>query len=554
MIAVLHKNYTLWLILLTLFGAILHFYNLNWGAPYYFHPDERNVASAISQLSYPDQMNPHFFAYGSLPIYLVYFTGLFMNILTQTDTTSVHFERAIMIGRFFSATMATLLIPILFLLGKRLRDEKTGLFVAFLGTMSVGLIQFAHFGTFEMWLTFFTVLLFWACLQKINRQTLFFLGSLFGILVATKISSLALFPLPLLAIQMHNLSHQPKHTKKIVRIIHILGLAIAQSLFLLSIAALVYMATNPFVFFDTDSFISSMKYESEVGLGTMPVFYTEEFTRSIPVLFQFQNVYPFLINPILTIMLLPAFILLLWQALRKIWPVSALPQQTRGEILLLAFYTILFLSQAVLFVKWTRYLMPTLPFIYLIIGLALFKPKWPKYVLPTFIVIICTSSTIFALSYFITAFVQPDSRLTARNFAKEQLAPDDKILSEMYDLGITPFNGTFANITLYNFYDLDHPSVDWTTFSLQNNLQESDVIILPSQRLIKSRMTNTKDYPKGHDFYENLLAGRTNFQKIYETPCDIFCQITYLNNPLYQYEQTANIFDRPTVMIFKKMN
>ena len=73
------------LILLTIIGAFLRFYNLNWGAPYYFHPDERNIASSVTQLHFPDQINPHFFAYGSLPIYAIYGTGVIVNSLSNFE-------------------------------------------------------------------------------------------------------------------------------------------------------------------------------------------------------------------------------------------------------------------------------------------------------------------------------------------------------------------------------------------------------------------------------------------------------------------------------------
>ena len=39
------------LLILLVIGGVLRFYNLNWGAPFYFHPDERNIASLISSLN-----------------------------------------------------------------------------------------------------------------------------------------------------------------------------------------------------------------------------------------------------------------------------------------------------------------------------------------------------------------------------------------------------------------------------------------------------------------------------------------------------------------------
>src|SRR5437667_11195294 len=133
------------LFLLIAISLFLHFYNLNWGAPFYFHPDERNIASSVAQLTFPTQMNPHFFAYGSLPIYTIYFTGYFLHLF---QTPQVRFEEAILLSRFYSALFSTLLIPILFFIGKKCKDESLGIFVAFLATTSVGFIQFAHFGTF----------------------------------------------------------------------------------------------------------------------------------------------------------------------------------------------------------------------------------------------------------------------------------------------------------------------------------------------------------------------------------------------------------------------
>jgi len=77
-------------------------------------------------------------------------------------------------------------------------------------------------------------------------------------------------------------------------------------------------------------------------------------------------------------------------------------------------------------------------------------------------------------------------------------------------------------------------------------------IILPSQRILQSRLENPTNFPKGYVFYTSLLNGQLGYHKIYETPCDIFCKITYLNDPVYWWEQTVTVFDRPTVFIFKE--
>ena len=52
-------------------GAFLRFYKLDWGQGLFTHPDEYHIVSSVAQLSFPNQMNPHFFSYGTVTIYLI---------------------------------------------------------------------------------------------------------------------------------------------------------------------------------------------------------------------------------------------------------------------------------------------------------------------------------------------------------------------------------------------------------------------------------------------------------------------------------------------------
>jgi hypothetical protein len=329
-------------------------------------------------------------------------------------------------------------------------------------------------------------------------------------------------------------------------------------LLVLLISSSVYVISNPYVFHDTKSFQSSMKYESSLAIGTLPVFYTGEFYDTMPGLFHFLYVYPFLLNPFITILFIPAFIYMVYKGIKT---------KNLNFLLLDSFFLILFLSQIFLFVKWTRYLVPTLPFIYLILAIALGKVSniysssehresrssrqartISTATIGFVIVVICT---IFALSYFITAFIQPDTRIAAKKFAEKSIEPNVQILSEVYDLGIMPFNNAFPKIDLFNFYDLDQ-SNPFIKNGLQTRLNNSEYIILPSQRLLKIRLNNPNKFPDGYNFYNELITGKLGYEKVYETPCDLLCKITYLGDPVFRYEETANVFDRPTVFIFQK--
>ena len=64
-----------WLILtvLTIFTRV---YGIGWGLPFLFHHDERNMAVAASTLSFSTMLDPHFYAYNQLPLYIVFFINL----------------------------------------------------------------------------------------------------------------------------------------------------------------------------------------------------------------------------------------------------------------------------------------------------------------------------------------------------------------------------------------------------------------------------------------------------------------------------------------------
>jgi hypothetical protein len=299
---------------------------------------------------------------------------------------------------------------------------------------------------------------------------------------------------------------------------------------------------------DFESFLGSMRYESSVAMGTMTVFYTGEFIDTLPVIFQLQKVFPFLLNPIVLPFALISFFYVAFVAIR---------QRKTEFVLLVTTFCILFFSQAFLFVKWTRYMLPTLPFIYLMIAiffhhmLSKKSSKPLKIFFSLCLSVVIASSVVFSLSYVKTVFIDSDTRILAKEFAGMSISSDSRILSEVYDLGITPFNDDFKKISLFDFYGLDLNSQEVNQEILREKLGEAEFIVLPSQRILATRTTQSDKFPVGNKFYNDLFTDTEKFTLIYETPCDIFCKITYFGDPVKRYEGTASVFDRPHVMIFK---
>ena len=524
---------------LVLIGALLRFYNLDWGSPYFFHPDERNIASSISHLRFPTQLNPHFFAYGGLPIYKTFFLGSFQTWISSLNNPQpligVSFEQAIMILRFLSATLSTLLIPLSFKLGQRLGNKAIGLLTATFITLSPGLIQYAHFGTFEMWLTFFSLLLFLTTLHALEKSTLasyLVNAAVLGVLISTKVSSIVLLPIALLPLLRRS---QPTFVKRLFLLILFGG-----------ILGGIWLITNPFSVLDYMAFKGSLTYESAVALGQLKVFYTGEFLGIISGVFPLLHIYPFLLNPVITCLAVPAVLVI---------SILGLKHKNHTYLLLSAFFLITYLSSALLFVQWTRYFVPTLPFVYLLVALFLWEAKkrlggkLPLVIISGGILLIAVC-VLYAFAFFKTVYLVPDSREQAAEFTSSRLSHTARILSETYDLGIIPFNTPFPFITLFNFYELDNWSEEFTPQTLTTALKETDYLILPSQRILKVRLQNSKEFPIGHAFYTELISNKEKYTLVYQTPCDSWCQISLGQDPVFTYEQTATIFDRPTVFIY----
>lgn len=520
--------------LLTL-GIFLRFYNLVWGAPFYFHPDERNIVYAIQALSFPTHLNPHFFAYGSFPIYTTYFTAVFFSISLIPFKDFAHifhqptFELIIFVSRAYSSLLSLGIALSLFYIGKKIYNTQTGIYAGLLALFSTGFIQYAHFGTFEMWLTFFSLwfFYFWYLFHtKRSKKALFILGILGGLLMGIKVSSLPLLFLPMLSCIFHVI--QKKNRFRSLLLIIPYGL-------LISIA---FTLTNPFAFLDMSSFLNSIHYESGVAMGTIPVFYTQSFVSTIPILFQFLHVFPFLLNPFITAAFVVACIVFFVTG----------KQYISGTILVVFFFFVLFCSQAFLYVKWTRYMVVALPYVYLLLSSCLTTlPK--KIRIITFVFLLLVSIT-YSFAYAKTVFFETDSRINATLFAKKYLSSETHVLTEPYDLGVLPFQTVFLSMKYFPFYDLDQnpqfPNL------LAQTLTSTDVIILPSQRLYRARLLSQSAFPRGYAFYHALFDGTLGFTKLYQTPCNIFCSLETFGSPVFAYEETTSIFDHPTVFIFTK--
>lgn len=148
-----------WLLVAALvLGFWLRFSGLDWDGDQHLHPDERFLTMVASSLQTPQDLlgyldtdtstlNPRntghgFYVYGTWPITITYFVA---KALGATDYSAVH-----LVGRNLNMLYDWLGLILIFLIGRRLVDERVGALAAFLAAGTAFFIQQAHFFTVDV--------------------------------------------------------------------------------------------------------------------------------------------------------------------------------------------------------------------------------------------------------------------------------------------------------------------------------------------------------------------------------------------------------------------
>jgi len=583
------------LIFVILFFILVYtrFVNIGWGLPYPMHPDERNMAVAIqglnceisnSKFQISNCFNPHFFAYGQLPLYLGYLLIIFYKFLVGIIKTPVSFIEATISLRIISATASVINVFVLFNIVQlilpisKIKDKISKLqiknqkfyiflyhfsFCFLIFTLVPYAIQFSHFGTTEsLLMLFYSLIVYYSFLfidKKIKDKKFIILSALFaGLAIATKVSSLIFVAVPIITIIFSE-----KKVKKFL--ILSLNFAVCTLIF-----ALVF---SPHNLISWQEFISSIKYESMVATGKVQVFYSRQFVQTIPVLFQLLKIFPYVLGWPLYLLFILGFIFLSWKD-KKI------------NILRFSFL-VYFIPNAFLFAKWTRFMAPIFPLmtIFSILFISKIKDKISKPQIKNqkFLFLICYFTfyilifiLVFPGIYYLKIYQRPDVRFQASEWIYKNVPNKSVILSETANVVNLPLQGfktdNFYKVINFNFYELDSSSK--LQEELKEYLKKADYIIVPSRRIFMNHACKNFQF----SIFPTLprLRGASNFQSIFNEKCQIFKKKFPLLNNYYealfdgklgfektaefssgfvsdeQAEETFSVFDHPIIRIYKK--
>lgn len=600
------KKFVIIVLLLLLFYT--RFVGLDWGLPYPMHPDERNMAVAVQQLNCPrfpanyhqitNCFNPHFFAYGQFPLYLAYGCIQLSHVIFGIFAQPTYIEATISL-RIISALSSILLVFILLKIIELItsKNERKTFSIQVLALIFLIFqpyaIQFSHFGTTESLLMLLYSIIIYHSLRlsskgssKRSIKHVFFLALFSGLALGTKISSLLFLGIPLLIMSWGIFSTigviiegAQKRAEKvrpagIAAFEHFLGSFNYDGIYHKIISLFLYLLLTSFFFIlssphsllNWNDFLGSMNYESAVGLGTYKAFYTRQFEGTIPIVFQFEKILPYVLGWPQLIMGILGFIFLPWftkqQTARAGHPDRA-PVGMRAitESVVLNQYNLLrfalllsFLPTSFFYAKWTRFIAPSFPLFSLFAVLFLIHFLRKNRVFISLVVFITTLPGITYLSIYLA----PDVRFTASEWIYKNIPAQSKILTEtanVIDIPIVPptYQNTPKNylISSFNFYDLD--AIPQLQLDLSEALKQADYIIIPSRRIFKNHPKNT--YPLLAEYYEKLFSLSGKYEKIIEFnpyPHIMLFEKNLIELPDENAEETWTVFDHPVIRIYKK--
>jgi len=503
------SHFSLFILLFFLFFS--RFVKIDWGNDFFFHPDENNMASAISQLSFTS-LNPHFFSYGQFPLYLVFFT--------QTLFSQSGFSSAVFILRFYSALFSILSVFVFYKLSQIIfTQKKSSLIFVVLLIFSPGLIQTAHFGTTESLLILIFALNLYFSLLLLSTthplRLLFLLSLSSGIGLASKLTAL-IFTLPVFLALFFRFFLSRKFL-----------LFFSFSLFFFSTLLFFFLLFSPYNLIEFSDFIGAMRYEITVADGSARVFYTSQFLPTLPYLFQLQKIFPHTSG-------LPVFILAIFS-----FPFLIKISTPKPKIIIFSLSVLVyFLYVGRLYVKWTRFMSPLFFIFPLLATLTLSRLKSKKFFYLCFVI------AIFPGLLFLSRYFYSDLRLQASRWIDQNISPDSAIFSEAGNVVNLPLaTQNFYQVDNFDFFTLD--SKPQAVDDLVAGLYQSDFLLVPSRRIFKNQHGSA--FPLSQSYYQALFSGNLGFTLVKQ-----FSSFPDFLLRAEQAEETWTVFDNPTIRIYKK--
>ena len=570
-----HKYfYTIVLLVIIALALSVRLYGINWdnGIAFTPHPDERAIlfkvaeispvkASEFTSLFNADESswNPRWFAYGSLPIYLIKGIESISEVISSPGIQDLRIT-----GRIVSTIADLVTLLIIYILGARLYGRKVALIACAFIALAVLHIQLSHFfavDTLQAMFAAVTIFFLYRVARFGGLANSILAGLFMGLGLATKASQLPILLAFAVAHLMWllNLSGENNHQTYFLQdrlkelFINILaGLFTAVGAFFL---------TQPYAFLDWKQFYSDFTEQSEMVRRIRDYPYTRQYINTQPYFYFIQQhivwglgiplgiiswsglifvavrglEFRRAILYILMGILVPAGILIWSNDIKAVIVASAFvtlsllitlpfrPVKNRLDVVVLSWVMPYLIITGSLEVKFMRYMIPVTPFL-ILFGSQMLSSFWDtalnyfrkikseidiyKYV-KIFLILSGVILTLFSVFYsisFLAIYSNPHPAVRASEWIQTNLPKSSVLLKEHWEEGLPNLHG--YQIEELPMYDPDASS---KINSISNHLAKADALILYSDRLYGTISRMPDRYPKSSSYYQLLFSGQLGY-------------------------------------------
>jgi len=561
-----------------LLAFFVRVYGINWDSGFHMHPDERMIVMVVEKLQLPESWsqfldpnsswNPKFFAYGSLPLYLLKLTSIAVSFFLGKEW--LFYQNLPILGRLLSVMFDLGTLILIFKIGRRLFSKKHGFWAAFFYATCVFPVQLSHFYAVDIMLNFFIWLTLWALIcfyKRTNWLNAVFIGFSFAAALATKASAGVLsgvigltlvIDFILIGFRLFRQSSgglikrlifliNRSFKKQIVFRIFLRLLVFGSIIGLVTIVS--FFVFQPYAFLDWPNFINQIEQQSEMTKDAYVFPYTLQYVGTLAYLYPLKNILLWGIGLGFGLVSLIGLSFYIFDLIKRVLKPGDCNQEAI-ELIVAVFALVYFLITGRFAVKFMRYLLPVYPFLVLAGVWFLFKSIKAKKV----ILITVSVAHLFYLLAFLSIYSRPNTRVQATDWINEHIPAGSTIAIEHWDDRLPLiFDKQFSFLEM-PMYEPDTLAAKWV--KVENNLVLADYLILASNRLyvplqkLADCEKYKKCYPKTAQFYTDLFSGEVGFSQVAEF--ESYPGFKFLN--LWFSDQSADesftVYDHPKVIIF----
>ncbi|MCR4264406.1 MAG: glycosyltransferase family 39 protein [Candidatus Roizmanbacteria bacterium] len=594
-----------------LLALAFRLYGMNWDDGWHLHPDERMLIMVAERIEFAvnpranflnpynntplpaqaaellEPLNPDFFNYGSLPIYILRGTSDVVSFFSRMP--GPNYANMLGIGRTLSVFFDCITVLLIYKISRILfKNKSVSLLASFLYALAFFPIQNAHFFIVDPLLTMFitsTLYMLIRYVQKPAKRRIVLVSLFAAGAITTKFTGILLLPIIGLGIlltlfvsyssnEVRSSLRQPADRTIKNNMVRFLSHGFIFALFYLLFAFL-FM---PYGFLNYEQFIEEISLQLTMNSDPFIFPYTLQYVGTPSYWYYLKNIFLWGLGPVISLLATIG----LYMSVKQIY--YQFPKIIKGIrnhklgirfylfLIFTSFYLLHFLVIGRSAVKFMRYMLPLYPYITILAGYGAYKILNTQYSIlnislrKLFIFIILSLSIAWTLM-FMSIYSRPTTRIAASEWMYENIPAGSTIAVEHWDdlLPLPLPNSDWPLLhSTYQFETLElyNPDTPEKWERINEQLRRADYIVIASNRLYAplQKLTDCdhlpphRCYPRTANYYQTLFNDEGSFYKVAEFTS--YPQIGLGKWRLEINDETADesftVYDHPKVILFSK--